>query len=309
MGGKPCEGWQYNVTLVKSPMESFTLWVSQASAFPVQLIQEITPYGVDMATSATLFSDFTSGAQDLKLFVVPNAASCPMSRACNSGTSLRNHMSFQPKKLQSKTGSRFKQVPQLPSNWQAQQVSNSLQTEGFAVQTRPGLWCCQGSCSIQTQFGRNEYYMDVKNNRTRNDDLDEGTVIIDDYTARKQIQVKSASDLTCVSYCDIDWSLSPYQLDSNASDLGPVSIGGRTYEAWQWSVFSKLHREVEIVTVYVDQSNMSMPVPFLETDRILVPSVQDANISFSNYSAGVPAASFFAYTGLSTCKPSHSCPM
>ena len=202
-------------------------------------------------------------------------------------------------------------LPQFPLDWSSNQETFLVVKQGDFTIDDKGSFCCPegANCEVQTQYQQGIEYFSYTTNQTRFDDEVAQQVIISDYKLGKEMLVQSKTNLTCVEYCPLQFSLDPYGLAPDAKDKGPVTVGGKQYEDWYWEEKILLFIVMEKVDVFVDQSDPKNPVPFIERDE-LTPFGQDigtANNTFTNFKPGKQDPSLFAVQGAAHCKMSPNC--
>lgn len=87
IGNKTYEKWTWKDIILKViVMETIEMLVDQSTTPNIPFVEneELTPFGQDIGTSNTTYSDFVVGTPDPMLFKVANVSSCPMSPNCGS---------------------------------------------------------------------------------------------------------------------------------------------------------------------------------------------------------------------------------
>merc|ERR1719445_135861 len=80
------EKWTWKEVILKViVMEKVQMLVDQTQSPPIPFTQneELTPFGQDVGTSNTTYTDFVAGTPDPLLFKVENVSTCPMSPNCD----------------------------------------------------------------------------------------------------------------------------------------------------------------------------------------------------------------------------------
>jgi len=87
IAGKTYEKWTWKEVILKIiVMEKVEMLVDQSTTPNVPFVEneELTPFGQDIGTANTTYTDFVIGTPDPMLFKVVNVSSCPMSPNCDS---------------------------------------------------------------------------------------------------------------------------------------------------------------------------------------------------------------------------------
>jgi hypothetical protein len=203
--------------------------------------------------------------------------------------------------------------PTFPTVWNSDYASKLILWQGGTYNSTDNTACCPKTspqCKVQAEGQMGTQYIDGKNNRTA---MQIGSqAIISDYKTMKQMLVqpsKSGTGWTCQSYCPLqDGYFNMLAFPSNAKDLGPQKMDGKTYEHYQWydSLFKTIHMDRQ--DWYVDQSGKS-PVPYLNVEA-LTPfgGAQIATVSseFDNFQAGLGSFSF-KVDNEGSCEESDKC--
>ena len=153
-------------------------------------------------------------------------------------------------------------------------------------------------------------YVDGTNNKTAMQIG--GQAIINDYQTMKQMLVEPSSSgtgWTCKSYCPLqDEYFNMLAFPSNAKDLGPEKMNGKSYEHYQWydTLFKVIHMDEQ--NWFVDQSGSS-PVPYLNTEA-LTPfggaQIATTTSEFDNFASGLGKFSF-KIDNEGSCEKSDKC--
>lgn len=162
-------------------------------------------------------------------------------------------------------------VPSFPTEWNAQ-VNNKIALFQGGTHNSDGSVCCSKTapqCKVQTQSVGGKQFVDGHNNRTL---LSTGPqAIISLYAEKKQISAvpsSSGKGWHCKQFCPLqDGYRDPLQFGKNAKDMGPVQVGGKTYEKWRWyDNLIIIHMDEN--DWLVDQSDPAHPVPYSQTEKI-----------------------------------------
>jgi len=171
-------------------------------------------------------------------------------------------------------------------------------------------YCCsdQSNCEIQTQYQSGNNYFDYTHNRTRFDDPVQGSIVSLFYPLYMEMAVDSNNN--CQEYCPIQGDLTPYQIATNAKDLGPTKVNGVNVENWQFNDTIAGFIVMEINDFFVDQTLWNNPVMVAEVDQITPfgePAIGTVTTNYQSYVAGTPNPALFNVQGISKCPMSANC--
>ena len=128
--------------------------------------------------------------------------------------------------------------PRFPTSWTAQEDVLQVQYQGNYVAYNDSLICkFNSACQVETQYASSMTYFDFENKRIRNDFKDPksglaaGSIFADFKDTHKEYQIDNSN--TCVQYCPLKGIMYPIGMIANSTDVGPKTIGGKTYEDWQ----------------------------------------------------------------------------
>jgi len=199
--------------------------------------------------------------------------------------------------------------PTFPNDWSALEDDELIAFQG-QVSTIGTKMCCElrSNCQVQTQYELGMTYCDYTNQRSRFDDRISGQTIVTLYSIQKNMLVVNQ---TCKEYCPLQGEhLSPGFLDVNATDKGRVILpDGRPANHWQWkdTIFGII--VMEVIDVYVNQTDMKNAVPFGQVQH-LTPFGQhigDFTANWNQFTAGTPDPKLFDIQGVDSCPMSPNC--
>jgi len=199
--------------------------------------------------------------------------------------------------------SALKAPPVFPLDWTSVEQDFLIVYQGTYVQ-QGDLYCCgDDNCEIQTEYMSGHNYFDYSHNRTRFDDPVQGSIVNFFYPQYKEMAVDGTN--TCTSYCPLDYDLTPYAIDPNATDIGPSKVGNVTAEQWQWkeTIFGIF--VVQINNIYVSSAGL----PILEVDE-LTPFGQnlgEETTTYLSFAAGTPDPSHFDIKNVDSCPLDPNC--
>jgi hypothetical protein len=181
--------------------------------------------------------------------------------------------------------------------------------------------CCSADspfpqCQIQLQHREGVRYLDVTNQRTRFDDAVSGQNIADIFgnvMKSMLINVTNGKD-TCQEYCPIQSGdslrpIDPFDPFDKIVDKGATTMGGKPVEHYFWADKILKFLTMSKTNFYADIANKKAAIPVFLSQH-MTPLGQDlgtTNQTWSNVSAGVPAAAKFAIQGIATCPMSKNC--
>jgi hypothetical protein len=205
--------------------------------------------------------------------------------------------------------SAFAAIPVFPNDWSDMEQDEMVINQGGTVSPDQSQVCCAAQspgCKVQTQFSVGPTYVDVTGNRTRSDQAGASNTIISDYTLQMEMSVDLAT-MTCQEFCPMQGAtLSPYQIDPSAVNIGAKIVQGRSCTGWQWKDTILNSIVMQINTIFVDDET---GFPVYENDQ-LTPFGQAIGFESTTYlkfTPGRPAASLFAVKGTSNCPQSQNC--
>jgi len=199
--------------------------------------------------------------------------------------------------------------PQFPNDWSALEDDELAVFQG-QYSTIGSKMCCdiRSNCQVQTQYELGNVYVDCSHNRTRFDDRISRQTIVTLYDRQKNMLVVNN---TCKEYCPLQGEvLTPGFLVKEAHDLGQVTLpDGRKAQHWQWkeTIFGII--VMEIIDVYVNQSDMTNAVPFGQVDH-LTPfgeHIGDMITNWNDFKPGTPDPALFDIQGVDSCPMSPNC--
>jgi len=184
-------------------------------------------------------------------------------------------------------------VPAVPPSWVAKETLSIV---------------AQGQAKSETVT----HYFDLAFNRTRVEDEQGGVTVSMYYPVYKQMDIDPKT-MQCQKYCSlcdqgICDDLGPL-IDVNATDAGPLFLGGKQYQIAQMreKIFGLLTLELD--SVYVDMTNESLPLPASEQQVISPPffppeATMYADTEWQDFRAQAfeKEEAKFAVKGVDTCK-------
>jgi len=197
-------------------------------------------------------------------------------------------------------------IPVFPNDWSAQEEDFEVIHQGPWKQDGDD-WCCPtgvAQCQVQTQYMNGMDYTDYSHNRTRFDDPKQGTIV--DLYFPKYMNMAVDVNNTCVNYCPIRGDLTPYQINVNATDMGPKVIDGRNTEEYEWYSTFEGVVVMETYDVYVDATTK---LPYKEID-LITPFGENLGIATTTYHTfvpGTPDPSLFDIKGVDSCPLAQNC--
>jgi len=171
-------------------------------------------------------------------------------------------------------------------------------------------YCCsdQSNCEIQTQYQSGHNYYDFTHNRTRFDDPVQGSIVSLFYPLYMEMAVDNNNN--CQEYCPIEGDLTPYQIPSNAKDMGSTTVNGQVVENWQFNETVGGLFVMEIDDFFVDQTSWNNPIMVAEVDQLTPfggPAIGTMTTNYESYAPGTPDPSMFNVKGVSNCPESANC--
>jgi hypothetical protein len=163
--------------------------------------------------------------------------------------------------------------------------------------------CCDvrsGQCKVQTAFSVGPTYVDVTGNRTRSDTSGAPTTIITDFTAGMEMEVDLAT-MTCQEWCPVQGTLSPYQIDPTAVNIGSRMINGKMCTGWQWNETVLKIIVMQVTTIWVDQET-NLPVQEYDQLTPFGQSIGFQSTTYLQFNPTRPPAKLFQVNGQQNCK-------
>lgn len=303
---------------------------------PVQYIQKLEPFnGPEIAVSTTLYDGFNGTAPAASNFDVVNLASCPESQNCqqNSGLDIRTRL---PNLQRPKTIAEIAELLR-PAHATHKRATAGVQTTGNAtwandfsvhesavmiinqggVEQPDGSICCTasfaGQCQVQMQSHIGQLYHDFTNQRSRFEDIAQGTYV-DDYKLHKSLEVQTnGTHDVCVKYCPMD----PEDtldggrdefVDPNATDLGKTTYEGQPAEHWTWkeTAFKIITMQTTDFYANVDGAT-AVPLGAITQLTPFGQHLGTQNSSWTTFTPGTPPASKFDIQGVDSCPLDPQC--
>lgn len=186
----------------------------------------------------------------------------------------------------------------------------------LALPDVPPSWVAKETLSIvaqgQVKSETVTHYFDLTFNRTRVEDDQGGLTVSMYYPVYKEMDVDPTT-MQCQKYCSLCEQgecddLTPL-IDVNATDAGPLFLGGKQYHIAQMreKIFGVLTLELD--SVYVDMTNASLPLPASEQQVISPPffpaeATMYADTEWQDFRPQTfdKTEAKFAVKGVETCK-------
>jgi len=326
VGGKTVEAYQwFDKEPIFGVMQVNTFYVDQSGKTPLPVLEydKLTPFGQYLGDSNNSYANFRAGKQDPSKFRVNGVEDCPLDpQGCGQSSLMSRMRAAKPVSpllsalraaaeepaseaiLAPSADFLAGKIPVLPTDYTTDERDSVIIAQG-PVQTIGGDQCCgfTDNCQVQQEFEFGKAYVDYTNQRTRFGD------IVSLYgNVNKQMQVDANN--TCQQYCPLDDGLMPLSLPNTTIDMGSVEIDGKTYQHYQYKDTILGVVTMDVVDMYVDMSDPSKPVPYLQHMLLTPfggPPLGNSNVTWTNWNTGEPEPSVFDVNGIDSCKEASGC--